>query len=138
MTAQPTQTCQVCGRVEVVTPDGRGFPPDIARRRLEKACRADGHKAVAKYQAGILIRLPDSLLTHTRHVARRRVGPELVGEVTAKGIRRELLSALDAGLADAGVEEYTVRFTTVDVGPGGCDGRDYVACATVADRSALA
>ena len=60
MTAQPTQTCQVCGRVEVVTPDGRGFPPDIARRRLEKACRAAGHKALPQYRAGILIRPPGS------------------------------------------------------------------------------
>jgi len=60
VTAQPTQTCQVCGRVLVVQHDGRGFPPDITRRKLEKLCRAAGHKALPQYRAGILIRLPGS------------------------------------------------------------------------------
>lgn len=30
----PTQTCKLCGRAEYVIPDGRGFPPDIAKRKL--------------------------------------------------------------------------------------------------------
>jgi len=29
--AQPLQRCEVCGDIEIVKPDGRGFPPDIAR-----------------------------------------------------------------------------------------------------------
>ncbi len=55
---EPTQTCQVCGRVVIVKPDGRGFPPDIARRKLERECKADGHKADPKYRAGIGLRGP--------------------------------------------------------------------------------
>jgi hypothetical protein len=36
------QRCQACGRVEQVVPDGRGFPPDTAKRRLAKWCKANG------------------------------------------------------------------------------------------------
>jgi hypothetical protein len=49
----PTQTCETCGRVEVVRPDGRGFPPDIAKRRLQRACKAAGHASRPQYRAGI-------------------------------------------------------------------------------------
>lgn len=49
---QPTQTCTLCGAVEIVTPDGRGFPPDIAKRRLAKRCRDAGHKSKPVYLAG--------------------------------------------------------------------------------------
>lgn len=49
----PTQTCRVCGAVEVVTPDGRGFPPAIAARRLAKRCSAAGHTCDPVYRAGI-------------------------------------------------------------------------------------
>ena len=52
---QPTQTCQTCGNTEVVRQDGRGFPPDIARRRLEKRCRAAGHACVPRYTAGLVL-----------------------------------------------------------------------------------
>lgn len=48
----PTYTCGVCGRVEVVRMDGRGFPPDIAKRKLIKACKEDGHRAEPTYLAG--------------------------------------------------------------------------------------
>lgn len=48
----PQQKCTVCGRIEVVTPDGRGYPPDIAARKLAKLCKADGHKATIEYTAG--------------------------------------------------------------------------------------
>ena len=41
MRSQPTQTCLLCGRQVVVTPDGRGFPPDIAKRKLRKACKSE-------------------------------------------------------------------------------------------------
>lgn len=51
--SQPTQTCQLCGQVEVVTPDGRGFPPDIAKRRLKNRCQAQGCPSQPTYLAGI-------------------------------------------------------------------------------------
>ena len=50
---EPTQTCTECGRVEIVRPDGRGFPPDIAKRRLAKRCAADGCPSSPTYRAGI-------------------------------------------------------------------------------------
>lgn len=50
----PRQTCQVCGAVEQVKPDSRGFPPDIAKRRLERRCKTAGHTAVAQYRAGFI------------------------------------------------------------------------------------
>lgn len=52
MNTQPTQTCQVCGDVEVVRPDGRGFPPDIAKRRLARRCKMKGHESEPRYLAG--------------------------------------------------------------------------------------
>ena len=51
--SEPTQTCQECGRVEVVRPYGRGFPPDIAKRRLKKRCNAAGCPSKPAYRAGI-------------------------------------------------------------------------------------
>ena len=51
----PTQTCGVCGDVEVVTHDGRGFPPDIAARRLAKRCKANGHDCEPRYRAGLVV-----------------------------------------------------------------------------------
>ena len=48
----PTQTCQVCGRTEAVRPDGRGFPPDIAKRRLQKRCKEAGCPCKPTYRAG--------------------------------------------------------------------------------------
>ena len=53
--SQPTQTCQLCGAVEVVRMDGRGFPPDIAKRRLQKACKARGCPCEPKYRAGVSV-----------------------------------------------------------------------------------
>ena len=53
MSTTPTQRCQVCGDVEFVQPDGRGFPPDIAKRKLVKRCKANGHKCEPRYQAGV-------------------------------------------------------------------------------------
>lgn len=49
----PTQTCQLCGLVEVVRMDGRGFPPDIAKRRLKRRCQAAGCQSQPRYLAGI-------------------------------------------------------------------------------------
>jgi hypothetical protein len=52
--SEPTYTCEACQRVVVVQPDGRGFPPDIAKRKLIRACKAAGHKAEPKYMAGLV------------------------------------------------------------------------------------
>jgi hypothetical protein len=49
----PTQTCTECGRVETVTPDGRGFPPDIAKRKLKKRCNAAGCSSKPRYMCGL-------------------------------------------------------------------------------------
>lgn len=49
---EPTQTCTECGRVETVYPDGRGFPPDVAKRRLKKRCNAAGCPSRPTYFAG--------------------------------------------------------------------------------------
>lgn len=51
--SEPTQTCTTCGDVEVVRHDGRGFPPDIAKRRLAKRCKAAGHTCTPTYRAGL-------------------------------------------------------------------------------------
>jgi len=51
--SEPTQTCTICGTIEIVKPDGRGFPPDIARRKLAKRCKAAGHECAPKYMVGI-------------------------------------------------------------------------------------
>jgi len=47
------QTCRLCGRQVVVTPDGRGFPPDIAKRKLARQCQAGGCPCDPQYTAGI-------------------------------------------------------------------------------------
>jgi hypothetical protein len=52
---EPTQTCTTCGDVEIVRMDGRGFPPDIAKRRLAKRCAAKGHTCAAVYRAGLTV-----------------------------------------------------------------------------------
>ena len=51
--SEPTMTCQVCGRSMVVHQDGRGFPPDITRRKIAKLCLVDGHIAETAYRAGV-------------------------------------------------------------------------------------
>lgn len=55
---EPTVACSLCGRSQVVTPDGRGFPPDIAKRKLRKVCRAAGCESDPKYTAGVVPRGP--------------------------------------------------------------------------------
>lgn len=52
--SEPIQRCQTCGDYEIVRQDGRGFPPDIAKRRLAKRCKAAGHECDAKYTPGFL------------------------------------------------------------------------------------
>ena len=51
----PQQTCQNCGRVVQVVPDGRGFPPDIAKNKLKKICKAHGCVSNPKYTADFII-----------------------------------------------------------------------------------
>lgn len=51
--SEPTQTCTACGRVVVVQQTGRGFPPDVAKRKLAKLCAADGHESRPQYRAGV-------------------------------------------------------------------------------------
>lgn len=54
-TRDPQQVCEICGAVEYVRPDGRGFPPDIAKRRLVKRCKAHGCACAPRYYAGLVI-----------------------------------------------------------------------------------
>ena len=49
----PTVTCQLCGTRMRVMPDGRGFPPDIAKRKLIKDCKARGCACDPIYLAGV-------------------------------------------------------------------------------------
>lgn len=49
----PKWTCENCGDTEPVVPDGRGFPPDIAKRKLAKRCKAKGHNSCPYYTAGV-------------------------------------------------------------------------------------
>lgn len=51
----PMQVCQLCGFSEEVRPDGRGFPPAIAERRLRKACKAAGCECEPVYRAGFVL-----------------------------------------------------------------------------------
>ena len=53
--SEPTQTCQACGRSVTVVPNGRGFPPRIAERRLRKLCAENGCESCKpQYRAGLL------------------------------------------------------------------------------------
>jgi hypothetical protein len=51
--SEPVQRCTTCGRYVIVTPDGRGFPPDIAKRKLQRLCKAGGCPSTPQYTAGI-------------------------------------------------------------------------------------
>lgn len=53
--SEPTQTCAECGRSVTVTPDGRGFPPDIAKRKLKRLCVAADCLSRPVYRAGLHI-----------------------------------------------------------------------------------
>lgn len=52
---EPTVTCLICGTTYIVTDTGRGFPPDVAKRKLAKICKLRGHESNPKYQAGLVI-----------------------------------------------------------------------------------
>jgi len=52
--SSPIVFCTVCRHVMAVVQDGRGFPPDIAKRKLAKVCKnVRDHEAVIEYRAGI-------------------------------------------------------------------------------------
>lgn len=53
--SEPTVTCAVCGRRVTVEPAGRGFPPDVAKRKLAKICEGAGHEPDLQYRAGFSI-----------------------------------------------------------------------------------
>lgn len=63
--SEPTQTCSVCGDSVTVVQTGRGYPPEIAKRKLAKRCQAAGHRPAITYRAGVapdlMQRLRDSL-----------------------------------------------------------------------------
>lgn len=52
---EPRQTCKACGTSVVVVQSGRGFPPDVAKRKLAKQCTAAGHTSDPQYTAGIVL-----------------------------------------------------------------------------------
>jgi hypothetical protein len=64
--SEPQWACLFCGAIEIVNPDGRGFPPDIAKRRLAKRCKALGHDSSPSYLAGGARELIASLPARTR------------------------------------------------------------------------
>jgi hypothetical protein len=51
--SEPRVICDQCGDTLEVKPDGRGFPPDIYKRKLIKQCRAKGCMGNPQYRAGI-------------------------------------------------------------------------------------
>ena len=53
-TTQPTVACLSCGGWLVVQHDGRGHPPDIAKRRLAKQCARNGCTPDITYRAGLI------------------------------------------------------------------------------------
>lgn len=57
-TTDPQYRCLECDRVIFVDRFARGFPPDAAKRRLVKACKADGHVAEPTYLAGFILPAP--------------------------------------------------------------------------------
>lgn len=52
---EPRQTCRTCGRYVVVNTAASGFPPDAAKRKLRKLCKANGHESDPQYTAGVTL-----------------------------------------------------------------------------------
>ena len=53
--SEPMVICDTCRDFIIVKPDGRGFPPDIYKRKLIKKCRAKGCNGNPEYRAGVVI-----------------------------------------------------------------------------------
>lgn len=51
--SEPVYTCKLCYRQVEVADDGRGFPPGIARRKLQNLCRANDCPCDPQYTAGV-------------------------------------------------------------------------------------
>jgi len=60
LSSEPMQVCQLCGFSVLVKPDGRGFPPAIAERKLRKQCKAAGCECDPVYRAGFVLTFKDS------------------------------------------------------------------------------
>lgn len=56
--SEPYQVCELCRRSVAVVPDGRGFPPDIAKRKLKRLCSLSNCPSQPKYYAGFIISEP--------------------------------------------------------------------------------
>ena len=57
MMGEPAYTCKLCGRRQVVSPYVRGYPPDVARRKLVVWCKAHGCESEPEYLAGMMLGL---------------------------------------------------------------------------------
>jgi hypothetical protein len=57
----PIVFCKTCGTVMAVKPDGRGFPPSIAQRKLAKSCKSRDCDFRIDYRAGMSQDLIDLL-----------------------------------------------------------------------------
>lgn len=51
--SEPRQTCTTCGDSETCREWDKGFPPDAAKRRLARRCKAAGHVSTPVYRAGV-------------------------------------------------------------------------------------
>ena len=57
MNARAHVWCKVCRAIRYCDRHARAeFPPDAAKRWLERACRAKGHEPALVYQAGATVR----------------------------------------------------------------------------------
>lgn len=54
----PTYTCQLCGVGVAVQMTSSGFPPDVAKHRLQRLCKLRGCACRPVYRAGVEIRGP--------------------------------------------------------------------------------
>lgn len=57
MSSEPIVWCKLCRRILPVDCYARGFPPDAARRKLVKLCRASGCDCEPAYLAGGAVEL---------------------------------------------------------------------------------
>lgn len=54
----PRYVCLNCGRVEYAKLTGRSAGPEPARRRIVKACKANGCRCQPEYRCGVVIEVP--------------------------------------------------------------------------------
>lgn len=51
--SEPTVLCEECLISVIVDYTMGEFPPDVAKKKLEKLCKAQGHTSKPKYRAGL-------------------------------------------------------------------------------------